>query len=91
MNAFLKAYYGSGWQYIREYLDMVTASAGKNTPHTGMRCGVSADDKDLLSLRPNQIDYIDALWEKAIALATDEIPGEDGESYKEHVLRSQLS
>jgi len=91
MNEFLKAYYGGGWQYIREYLDLVCGNAGKKAPHTGMTCGIMSGDKDLLDLKINQINYADALWEKAIELAGDEPVGEYGESYRRHVQRSRLS
>ncbi|MDR2647762.1 MAG: DUF4838 domain-containing protein [Oscillospiraceae bacterium] len=87
MNGFLKAYYGAGWQYMREFIDFVGENAG--TPsligtHRKVGIGVQPTDKALLDLKPNQIAYADALWEKAIALA-------DSETRKQNVLRSQLS
>ena len=90
MNGFLKAYYGGGWQYVREFLDLAATCAGAKKPHRKMGIFNSPTDKDILCMRPNQIDYADRLWAKAIELAGDGIPGTDGESYKQHVLRSQL-
>ena len=84
MNGFLKAYYGGGWQYMREFIDLTRANAGKKSPHNKMGIYISPTDEDLLRLKPNQVRYADALWAKAIALA-------GSEQCKQNVLRSQLS
>jgi len=89
MNGFLKAYYGGGWQYMREFIDFTIANAGTKLPHRKLGIFNSPTDKDLLNLGPNKIAYADALWEKAIALAGDEPAG--AETCRQHVLRSQLS
>jgi len=82
MNGFLKAYYGNGWQYIREYIDMTTAKTGTEGRHTSI--GTEMDDRALLNLKPNEIIYIDELWAKAKQLANDE-------TQLERVRRSEIS
>jgi hypothetical protein len=89
MNGFLEAYYGGGWQYMREFIDFITANAGKKPNHGKMGIYISPTDKDLLGLKPNQVTYADQLWAKAAELAGDEPPG--AETRRAHVLRSQLS
>ena len=84
MNGFLKAYYGGGWQYMREFIDLSIANAGTKRPHSKLGIGNSPTDKDLLNLKPNQIRYADQLWDKAIELA-------GSETCRQNVLRSQLS
>ena len=83
MNGFLKAYYGGGWQYMREFIDFTTANAGTKRPHRKLGIFNTPTDKDLLNLRPNQVAYADKLWAKAIELA-------GSEEHRQNVLRSQL-
>lgn len=82
MNGFLKAYYGGGWQYIREYIDMTTAKTGTEGRHTTI--GSEMDDRAVLNLKPNEIVYMDELWAKAKELALDE-------KQLLHVRRSEIS
>jgi len=89
MNGFLKAYYGGGWQYMREFIDLTIANAGTMCPHRKLGIGNSPTDKDLLNLGINKIRYADALWAKAVELAGDTPAG--AETCRQHVLRSQLS
>ena len=89
MNGFLKHYYGDGWQYLREFIDLTIANAGTKCPHRKLGIGNSPTDKDLLKLKTNQIRYADQLWEKAIELAGD-IPA-GAETREQRVRRSQLS
>jgi len=84
IDGFLKAYYGDGWQYLREFIDLTTANAGTKWPHRKLGIFNSPTDKDLLNMGINKIRYADALWEKAIALAGDE-------ACAQRVRRSQLS
>ena len=87
MDGFLKAYYGGGWQYMREFIDLMCANAGTPGPfgkHRKMSIGPAPTDKGLLNLGPNQVDYADKLWAKAIELA-------GSEACEQNVLRSQLS
>ncbi|OQA64820.1 MAG: hypothetical protein BWY37_01982 [Firmicutes bacterium ADurb.Bin262] len=67
MNGFLMAYYGDGWQYVREYIDMTTRNTGTRCRH--MHIFDSMTDKGVLDLTPNDIAYCDGLWAKAEELA----------------------
>ena len=74
-DEFLKAYYGGGWQYVREFLRMMAENTGKPDwlgRHRLMGFYMTPTDKGLLDLKPNQIRYADRLWEKAADLAGDE-------------------
>ena len=86
MDEFLKAYYGGGWQYIREFIDLVSEDAGKKDWLGRSRhlwFWMSPKEGRMLDLRPNQIAYADRLWEKAIELAGDE-------TYRRNVLNSSI-
>ena len=83
MNGFLKAYYGGGWQYMREFINLVSKTTGTIKEHKKLDIYISPMNKDLLNLKPNQITYADKLWKKAIELA-------GSEACKQNVLRSQL-
>ncbi|MPM60281.1 hypothetical protein SDC9_107132 [bioreactor metagenome] len=63
MNGFLKHYYGNGWQYIREYIDITTEKTGNNGLHTSI--GSEMNDRAVLNLKPNEIEYINDLWQSA--------------------------
>jgi hypothetical protein len=82
MDGFLQAYYGDGWQYIREYIDMTTAKTGNHDLHTNI--GTEMDDRALLNLKPNEIDYINNLWAKAKETAQNDY-------YRNNVRRSEIS
>jgi len=87
MDGFLKAYYGGGWQYMREFIDLISGAAGTPRLSGGYRklgIGPLPTDKALLNLRPNQVRYADKLWSKAVELA-------GSETCEQNVLRSQLS
>ncbi len=76
-DRFLAAYYGDGGEYIGEFLDLITANAGKN--HLGIYESMS----NTLSLSQAEIKKCDKLWEKAGAAASGEA--------KTAVLKSELS
>ena len=82
MNGFLKAYYGDGWQYIREYIDMTIKKTGNDGLHTTI--GSEMNDRAVLNLKPNEIDYINTLWVKAKELAQDK-------THLDNVRRSEIS
>ena len=88
MNGFLKGYYGGGWQYMREFINLISANTGKpalfGVAHRQLKLWIPPASKSLLDLKPNQIAYVDALWAKAIELA-------GSETCQHNVLRSQLS
>lgn len=67
MNGFMRAYYGKGWQYIREFIDMTVKNAGRDGGH--MTISESPDKKGWLDLDTGEIKYCDDLWKKAVALA----------------------
>lgn len=82
MNEFLRAYYGKGWRYVREYIDMTVKKSGVNYHH--MHIFDAMDGKGTFKLTPNEIEYCDNLWKKAADLA------ENRDDY-ERVKRSELS
>jgi len=82
LNGFLKAYYGDGWQYIREYIDITTKKTGNDGLHTSI--GSEMDDRAVLNLKPNEIDYVNSLWVKAKEKAQSDY-------YLTNVRRSELS
>ena len=87
MEGFLKAYYGGGWQYMREFIGLISENTGKPDEigrHRKLHIFISPTEKGLLDLKPNQIRYADMLFEKAIELAGDD-------AHEQNVLRSQLS
>lgn len=67
MNDFLRAYYGEGWQYVREYIDMTVKKSGVDYNH--MYIFDKMDKKGTFKLTPNEIDYCNTLWAKAADLA----------------------
>ncbi len=88
MNGFLKAYYGGGWQYMREFIDLMCENTGIyawfGLEHRKLGIHISPTDKAILTLKTNQVNYADSLWTKAIELA-------GSETCQQNVLRSQLS
>ena len=87
MDGFLEACYGGGWQYIREFIRLACENTAKPDclgRHTGLTFWMSANEKAILDLKPNQVSYADELWEKAIELA-------GSEACKRNVQSSQIS
>lgn len=82
MNGFLKAYYGEGWQYVREYIDMTTDHTGICGTHMHIFTGMT--DKGVLKFKINEINYCNDLWTKAAALAGTQ-------TQLNHVKMSELS
>ena len=70
MNDFLRAYYGKGWQYVREYIDMTIKHSGECGTH--MHIFDSMTEKGTFMLTGNEIKYCNELWVKAAELAQDE-------------------
>ena len=70
MNGFLRAYYGKGWQYVREYIDMTIKKSGNNGYH--MHIGESMTAKGVFNLTRNEVEYCNDLWTKAASLAQTE-------------------
>lgn len=86
INGFCKAYYGAGWQYVREFIDFTTEHTGTKGlfGYRHLQIFDSPKSKGWLRLKPNEIVYADRLWEKAAELA-------GSQAYRQNVLRSQLS
>ncbi len=69
MNEFLSAYYGKGWESIREFIDMTIEKPVPENEHLM----IFVDMKETLGFSDADIKKADALWENAKALAqTDE-------------------
>jgi len=67
MNGFLKAYYGDGWQYLRNYIDKI-AELGNSKCHTfHSPTGAYYDYDEVLPY----VELLDGYWDKAEAMATD--------------------
>lgn len=81
-DGFLEAYYGAGWKYVREYIDLTSAHTGTKGRH--MIIYHNMTDGAVLSLSKEQVRRCDALWRTAEALCADG-------TEKEHVQRSALS
>ncbi len=82
MNDFLRAYYGKGWQYVREYIDMTVKNSGECGNH--MHIFDSMTDKGTFILTGNEIKYCNELWVKAAALA-------ESDTQQKNVKLSELS
>jgi len=75
MRSFLSKYYGDGWQYIAEYLRMVSEECnGKSFLGVQMHmiCAAEPTDPGLLSMGKKQVAYCNELWANAKALAKED-------------------
>jgi hypothetical protein len=90
MNGFLNAYYGSGYENIKNYIDLICDNAGavpspdKDAHQGGNYIYKNPQSPDYIVLTPKEIEDADGLWANAIALADDETKAD-------RVKRSQLS
>ena len=80
VTGFLKAYYGGGWQYIKQILDIYAANIGEEGGHLSIGSGPDAS----LSLSDAQVNQVDLYWKNALSLARSE-------KQRENVRRSMLS
>ncbi|MEI6579824.1 MAG: DUF4838 domain-containing protein, partial [Eubacteriales bacterium] len=71
MNDFLRAYYGKGWQYVREYIDLTTKNTGTCNQH--MYIFNSMTGKGVLNLNISEINYCNELWAQAAELADTQV------------------
>ncbi len=68
MNEFLEAYYGKGWENIRQFIDMTV-----NKPvEEGEHLSIYASMYDTLGFSSDDIKIADTLWENARAAAENE-------------------
>ncbi|MGI6247931.1 MAG: DUF4838 domain-containing protein [Acutalibacteraceae bacterium] len=82
MNEFLKAYYGAGWQYVREYINMTMKHSGKYGFHVSIFRRMT--HPGVFSLTTRQVEYCNELWTKAAELS-------ENETHLRHVKMSELS
>ena len=69
MNGFLQAYYGSGWESVREFIDICTQKGCTYKKHVHI---FDRSKGSLPGLKAKDIRRCDELWENAKALADDE-------------------
>ena len=67
VNKFLEAYYGSGWTYVREYIDIMQALEYKN--EYNIWGGNNWDRIVTAAQYADNLDYLKCLCDKAIGLA----------------------
>lgn len=75
MAEFMSDYFGAGWQYVREYLRMVSEECnGKSFLGVQLHavCVSGAMEQGNVSMGRDQIAYCDALWAQAKALARED-------------------
>lgn len=78
MDEFLEAYYGNGWQNIREFIDMTIRNAAKG--HVEIYSSMA----DSLHFTEDEIAKCDEFWEMAKKECTDQVQ-------LENIRRSELS
>jgi hypothetical protein len=79
MDGFLAAYFGAGWRYIRLYLDVMNAEIRRHHLHENSLPILTVDPSFLESV----YDTLEGFWDKAQALAEDEVK-------RERVRRNRL-
>jgi hypothetical protein len=91
--AFLPVYYGDGWQYVHEYIRIASEelTGRKVWGKTGhFDRGQGAGNKGLLYMKRGELEYVDELWENALALANAQSSG--GEDWQlANLRRAQLT
>ena len=80
MNEFLEAYYGAGWESIRQFIDMTIEKPVPENEHLFIYVSMS----ETLGFTDEDVETADALWENAKALA-------ETEAQKNNVARSEIS
>lgn len=84
IDEFLEAYYGDGWRYIREYIDMTSAKAAErhlhiyDMPRKTFTFAEEEHDAEV-AFAQKQLE----LWDKALAAAQDE-------ERRAHVIKSSV-
>lgn len=81
MNGYLEAVYGPGWQYIREFIDIMTKHAVTKYRHLGI---YQQATKTLYNMSYADVKRCDELWEKALDAAQTE-------KQRSEIQRSELS
>lgn len=79
MNEFLEAYYGAGWQNIRNFIDLTIAKPVKEGEHLSIYVSMN----DTLGFNKNDIEKADCYWEFAKNEATTQ-------THKDNIIRSEI-
>ncbi len=80
MNGFLEAYYGDGWQEIREFIDLCCDKGVSAISHAGI---YQRANRSLPKLTGRDVTRCDTLWQTAKEKAQDD-------TYRARVERSEL-
>ncbi len=80
MNGYLEAVYGPGWQYIREFIDIMTEHAVTKYQHLGI---YQKATKTLYRMSYMDVKRCDELWQKAFDAA-------ETEKQQSEIKRSEL-
>lgn len=67
-NQFLKLYYGAGWQYIKEYIRLLSEECSGKTIagiENHMTCCGEVTGPGYIAMTKNQITYCNELWDNA--------------------------
>ena len=79
-DGFLEAFYGPGWEYIKEIIEMYISHPGANS---GGHLWIYDSAADSFGFTDEEINEMDILWEAAKAAG--------GEEYADNITRSELS
>lgn len=80
MNGFLKAFYGEGWENIREFIDITTKHSVNSITHLSI---TQKPEKSLPGITLKEIRRCDELWANAETAA-------ENETYLGRIQRSEL-
>lgn len=80
MNEFLEAYYGKGWENIRQFIDMITIKAVQKNSHLKIYHSMG----ETLGFNKADIEKADTLWENAKNEA-------ETEEHLNNIKRSEIS
>lgn len=79
MNDFLEAYYGAGWENIREFIDMTIEKPVSEKEHLMIYVSMN----ETLGFTSQDVKKADELWENAKLQA-------DTETHKDNIIRSEI-
>ncbi len=79
MNEFLEAYYGGGWENIREFIDMTI----EKPTRAGEHLGIYVNMRETLGFNKADIEKADLLWENAKTQA-------ENEAFLQRIERSEI-
>lgn len=80
MNGYLEAVYGAGWEYIREFIDIMSDHAVTRFQHLYI---FTRANQTLHNMSANDIKRCDELWQKAIDAA-------ETETQRAELIRSEI-